>query len=166
MATSTQPLPPNRTRTFVTSGLTLIEDIVYAGLGLILASTALCLLFLTIRNFVLAVAHRALSGQIINLLDQVLLILLIIELLYTVQVSFREHALVAEPFLVVALIAIVRKILVLTAQISRAATPANADFRQSIEELALLAVMVLILVGSLVLLHRHPKIAGIGRSDV
>lgn len=34
----------------------------------------------------------------------------------TVQVSFREHALVPEPFLIVGLIAAIRRLLVLTAE--------------------------------------------------
>ena len=152
-----------RPRHFVTRGLTAVEDIVYVGLGVVLAATALCLLFLTFRSFVLAVVQRELPGQVIGLLDQLLLILLIIELLYTVQVSFREHALVAEPFLVVALIATVRKILVLTAQISLG-EPSDSVFRHSIAELSLLALMVPVLVGSLILLHRNPKVAGMSQS--
>jgi hypothetical protein len=44
------------------------------------------------------------------------LILLVIELLYTVQVSFREHGLIPEPFLLVGLIAAIRRVLVLTAE--------------------------------------------------
>jgi uncharacterized membrane protein (DUF373 family) len=156
----------SRARFIVTAGLTGVEDIVYVGLGVLLAATALCLLFIAIRSFVLALMERALSGQVINLLDQILLILLIVELLYTVQVSFREHALVAEPFLVVALIATVRKILVLTAQISDMGESTDLVFRHTIAELTLLALMVLVLVGSLILFHRNPKIAGLGRSDI
>ncbi len=37
----------------------------------------------------------------VDLLDQILLILMVLEILYTVQVSFREHVLSPEPFLVV-----------------------------------------------------------------
>jgi len=39
---------------------------------------------------------------------------MIVEILYTVQVSFSEHALVPEPFLIVGLIATIRRLLVLT----------------------------------------------------
>lgn len=155
----------SRTRQFVTSGLTAVEDVVYVGLGVVLAATAIYLLVFAIRSFATALMAHALSGQVISLLDQILLILLVVELLYTVQVSFREHALVAEPFLVVALIATVRKILVLTAQFSSLAESSEVVFRHSIAELSLLALMVLVLVGSLILLHRNPRIAGISRSD-
>ncbi|HEV2280069.1 MAG TPA: phosphate-starvation-inducible PsiE family protein [Acidobacteriaceae bacterium] len=163
--TSAKPDAATRTRHFVRSGLTAVEDLVYIGLGVVLAATAIYLLVIAIRSFVTALIAHALSGQVIGLLDQILLILLVVELLYTVQVSFREHALVAEPFLVVALIATVRKILVLTAQFSSLAESSEAVFRHSIAELSLLAVMVLVLVGSLILLHRNPQIAGFSRLD-
>jgi uncharacterized membrane protein (DUF373 family) len=163
--TNNQSKTASRARHLVTFGLTAIEDVVYVGLGVVLAATALCLLFLAIRSFVLALVAHALSGQVISLLDQILLILLIIELLYTVQVSFREHALMAEPFLVVALIATVRKILIATAQISQLAEPNDTVFHHSLAELSLLSLMVLILVGSLVLLQRHGKTAAIDRSE-
>ena len=163
--TSAKPDAATRTRHFVRSGLTAVEDLVYIGLGVVLAATAIYLLVIAIRSFVTALIAHALSGQVIGLLDQILLILLVVELLYTVQVSFREHALVAEPFLVVALIATVRKILVLTAQFSSLAESSEAVFRHSIAELSLLAVMVLVLVGSLILLHRNPQIAGFSRLE-
>lgn len=91
------------------------------------------------------------------MLDQVLLTLLIIELLYTVQVSFREHGLLAEPFLVVALIAAIRRILVLTAKFAELPDSAEVVFRHAFVELAVLTVMIVVLVGSLIALQRHSK---------
>jgi uncharacterized membrane protein (DUF373 family) len=155
------PSPRSRIESLVIRGLTSVEDLVYIGLGAVLAATALCLLFLAVRNFALALIARSLFPQVVGLLDQILLILLIIELMYTVQVSLREHTLVAEPFLVVALIAIVRKILVLITQISEVPGSNEPGFRHSIMLLALLALMVLVLVGSLIMLQRHARAAEI-----
>lgn len=42
--------------------------------------------------------------------DRILRILLVVELLYTVQVSFREHGLIPEPFLLVGPMAAIRRI--------------------------------------------------------
>jgi uncharacterized membrane protein (DUF373 family) len=148
-----------RARQVVTSGLTAVEDVVYVGLGIVLSAATLSLLFLAFRSFILALVAHTLPAQIIDLLDQILLVLLMVELLYTIQVSFREHALVPEPFLIVALIATVRKILILTAQISQASDVSGIPFRHSIAELGLLSLMVLILVGSLILLRRRPRAA-------
>ena len=80
---------------------------------------------------------------------------MIVEVLYTVQVSFREHALVPEPFLVVGLIAGIRRVLVLTAQLSEL-TEKNAEgLRNAMLELALLTVLILALVGALGIVRRR-----------
>jgi len=86
-----------------------------------------------------------------------LLVLLIIELLYTVQVSFREHRLLAEPFVVVALIAAIRRVLVITAEISKVAESNEVTFRHAVWELALLTGMILVFVGSLIMLQKQTR---------
>jgi len=71
-----------------------------------------------------------LPAQIIGLLDRVLLVVMFAEILSTVQVSFREHSLVSEPFLVVGLIAVSRRLLVITAEfgdVKDAADAASGD---------------------------------------
>ena len=141
------------TRTIVIRGLDLVEDVVYIGLGTILSIAAIALLVVVFKSFVAALLSRGLTGQTVGLLDQILLILLVVELLYTVQVSFREHGLTAEPFLVVALIAVIRRILVITAEVSKLPEAAGEVFRHTMLELGLLTVMVLVLVGSLMMLQ-------------
>jgi uncharacterized membrane protein (DUF373 family) len=137
--------------------LSLVEDAVYIGLGFLLAVAALSLLVIGFRTFLSAVYHHTMAAQFVDLLDQILLVLLVIELLYTVQVSFREHGLVAEPFIVVALIAVIRRVLVLTAEFPKLPHADDGTFRHAWIELALLAVMTVILVGSLIQLQKHIK---------
>ena len=76
-------------------------------------------------------------------------------LLYTVQVSFREQALVPEPFLIVGLIAAIRRLLVLTAEFARFLEKGGGAFQGAMVELGLLTVMIVALVGSLVSLRRR-----------
>jgi uncharacterized membrane protein (DUF373 family) len=85
------------------------------------------------------------------------LVLLVVELLYTVQVSFRDRGLVTEPFLIVALISVIRRVLVLTAQIPELAQAGEDSFRHAAMELSLLALMIVVLVGSLIFLQRQAK---------
>lgn len=156
-------LIPGQTRfkRIVGSALDLVEDVVYIGLGVLLASAAVWLLFSAGWTFVHELVANTLSSQLIGLLDQILLVLLILELLYTVQVSFREHSLVTEPFLIIALIATVRKLLVLTAQIPQSDL-SNDAFHRTIVELSLLSGMVVVLVVSLILLRRQ---AGVHKDE-
>jgi hypothetical protein len=61
----------------------------------------------------------SLTANVVALLDRCLLILLVIELRYTVQVSFREHGLMPEPFLLIGLIAAIRRVLLLTMEMAQ-----------------------------------------------
>lgn len=141
----------------IVSGLSFIEDIVYLGLGALLAVSALALLVSAFKVVAYSLWVHAFAGQLVGLLDQILLVLLIIEVLYTVQVSFREHGLVAEPFLVVALIAVIRRILVITAELPKLPESAEPVFWHAIGELAIFTAMILILVASLIMLQKQQK---------
>jgi uncharacterized membrane protein (DUF373 family) len=88
------------------------------------------------------------------MLDRILLILLFVELLYTVQVSFREHTLVPEPFILVGLIAAIRRVLVLTAEFAELHDKPDAVFQHFIAELAVLTLLIVTLVLSLFLLRK------------
>ncbi len=151
--------PAQRVRQWVARGFTRVEDVVYIGLGLILAGAAMALLADGLVGFARALLAGELAEQIVALLDRILLILMVVEILYTVQVSFREHALVPEPFLIVGLIAATRRILVLTAEIGKLLQQGDPAFRAAMWELALLGVLLLVLVVSVVLLRRRGEAA-------
>jgi hypothetical protein len=70
--------------------LSLLEDGVYVGHGTLLAICAITLLLAALRSVAHSLWTHALAGQIAEILDQILLVLLIIELLDTVPVSFRS----------------------------------------------------------------------------
>jgi uncharacterized membrane protein (DUF373 family) len=147
----------DRAREWVARAFTRLEDVVYVGLSLLLAGTALVLLATGLVEFVRLLAAGTLPGSVVDLLDRVLLILIFVEVLYTVQVSFREHALVPEPFLIVGLIAGIRRVLVLTAELSKMIERGEEAFRNALLELALLTALIVALVGSLMLLRRRPS---------
>jgi phosphate starvation-inducible membrane PsiE len=136
------------------------EDLVYIGLGLMLAYSAGALLVTGAVQLVHSVGAGAPVAGILGLLDQALLILMFVELLYTVQVSFRAHALKPEPFLVVSLIAATRRILVVTAEFTHLAERTEAVFHRAMIEIGLLTLMVLALVVSLWMLRTRPAVQG------
>src|ERR1700704_5418982 len=97
----------------------------------------------------------SLPAKIVPLLDRILLILLVVELLYTVQVSFREHSLIPEPFLLVGLIAAIRRVGVLPGEIAQSHADPEPVFRHFVIELVVLTVLIVALVFSLVLLRKR-----------
>jgi uncharacterized membrane protein (DUF373 family) len=146
--------PREPAREAIARMFTRVEDVIYVGLAVLLAAAAAVLLGQGVLDFWRAAVDGRLSGSLIALLEQALLVLIFVELLYTVQVSFREHVLAPEPFLLVALIAGVRRILVLTAE-AKVFDEAPGAFRNAMIELGLLSGMTIALVASLVLLRRH-----------
>jgi uncharacterized membrane protein (DUF373 family) len=149
---------PGKLRLTIASLFTRVEDGVYVGLGALLALSAAALLV----NVAIGLGKSILAGapaqSIVDLLDRMLLILMIVEVLYTVQVSFREHTLVPEPFLIVGLIAVTRRILVLTAQFATLFEKGNTEaFQSAMLELALLTLMVVALVVSLRILRKRAQ---------
>jgi uncharacterized membrane protein (DUF373 family) len=89
---------------------------------------------------------------VVGILDQTLLVFMVAELLHTVRITLRDRALAAEPFLIVGLIAGVRRILILTA--SNENIKAGGDFQVFWVEMVLLIALVLAMVISLFIWRR------------
>src|SRR5438445_2842657 len=140
--TSADPVGP-QARAWIARAFTGVEDVVYIGLGLLLAGSAFTLLVTGVIEFGQSVAAR--KANIVELLDRILLILLIVELLYTVQVSFREHALVPEPFLLVGLISAIRRVLVVTAEFGELRDKTETAFQHFVVELAVMTLLIVAL---------------------
>ena len=135
----------------------LAEDTLYVGLGLLLIAIAFTLLFTEIIYFLRYVSARTLADNIVFLLDGILLIIIFVEVLYTVQVSFRQHVLRPEPFLVVGLIAVTRRILVLIAEMSKLAKETQGGFYNAMIELGLLTILIIALVVCLRMLRQQER---------
>lgn len=147
----------SRMRRIVLLAFARVQDVVYVGLGVLLAVTAVTLLVHGGIGLTSAV-FRGDVRDVVSLLDRTLLTLMLVELLYTVQVSFGEHSLKPEPFILVALIASIRRVLVITAEMGHETRPEGLVFREAMIELGLLAALTVILVGSLVVLRRKVKV--------
>ena len=155
MSPAARARPPVRER--VAQAFTQVEDVLYVGIGVVLAVAALGLLINAAVMFARSIGAGAIGGSVVEVLDQLLLILMMIEILYTVQVSFREHVLVPEPFVLVAMIAAVRRILVLTAEFGKLMEQGESVFRYAMIELGLLTGMTGVMVACLVGLRNRGK---------
>jgi uncharacterized membrane protein (DUF373 family) len=87
---------------------------------------------------------------------------MMVELAYTVLVSLRGKVLSAEPFLIVGLIAVIRRILVITiGDVNSSAGPIGPQSAGGLDAqpmtLLVLTAIVLALVGSIVLLRRSGR---------
>jgi uncharacterized membrane protein (DUF373 family) len=160
-AVPAEPLVDDRTRGIITKVFRLVEDVIFVGLGVLLAGCALYLLGTTAVSFVQHLSASAFDGRaVVELIEQLLLILLVVEILYTVQVSFREHTLAPEPFLLIGLIAGVRRVLVITAELAEVGKLAGDMFRNLMIELGVLTALIVALVASVMMLRMRPSPGG------
>src|SRR6201987_1477253 len=107
--------------------------------------------------------HWTIAAQTLRVLNELLIVLMLVEILHTVRISIRSHVLVTEPFLIVGLIASIRRILVITLEAASTLTKDGAwatesssgIFHSSMIELGLLGLLVLVLVVSIAILRRY-----------
>jgi uncharacterized membrane protein (DUF373 family) len=117
------------------------QDLVTISLGIVLIVFAAAVLISAVVDFAngsLGPVNRAAP----ELLDHVLLVLILLEIVHTVVLSLRSHRLVAQPFIVVGLIAVIRRILLVL-------TP-GTGVSASASELGLLIGMVAVFVAGLI----------------
>jgi len=144
-------------RDWLSHWFSLAEDTIYVGLGLLLIAIAFTLLITEIVYFAQYLSTWTLAENVVFLLDRILLIIIFVEVLYTVQVSFRQHILRPEPFLVVGLIAVTRRVLVLTAEMSKLAKETQTAFYNAMIELGLLTILIIALVICLRMLRQQDR---------
>jgi uncharacterized membrane protein (DUF373 family) len=149
-----------RFQLFSSEALAQVEMVLYAALGLILSLAALFALFSAGQALWHGLSAETSSRTVVEVIDRLLVVLVLVEILHTVRISIRSHTLVTEPFLVVGLIASIRRMLVITldaANLTSAANWANdgqAKLRASMAELALLGGTVIVLVVSIYILRK------------
>ncbi|MGA9641240.1 MAG: phosphate-starvation-inducible PsiE family protein [Terriglobales bacterium] len=133
---------------------------IYAVLAVLLTVTAIASLADGAVMLWSGIRSWSISTQTLQVLDHLLVVLMLVEILHTVSISIRSHILVTEPFLVVGLIASIRRILVITLEASTLtkggawAGESESIFHASMVELGLLGLLILILVFSITLLRR------------
>jgi uncharacterized membrane protein (DUF373 family) len=92
------------------------QDVVTVTVGVVLIVLAATLAVSGVVTFITDltdVRKHPVASDAINLLDRVLLVLILVEIVHTVVLSLRAHELAAQPFIVVGLVAVIRRILFL-----------------------------------------------------
>jgi uncharacterized membrane protein (DUF373 family) len=136
------------------SGLVGFEVLLYAAVALLLAAAAILVLVGTVNGLVHGIsAGRSAVGLAVTVLDRILLALIIAELVYTLRFVLRTHQIAVEPFLFIGLIAVVRRILIVTAQFERPPLAGRA-LTNLLLELGLLGFLALALALAVFLIRR------------
>lgn len=137
-----------------------VETLAYIVLGIMLALAVLIGAGGAVAALWDAIRAHGEAGALVGAVDRLLFVLMVVEVMHTVRVSFRSGKLVCEPFLIVGLIASIRRVLVITLETSQAhaggapSAGAQALLAATMRELAVLGGLILVMVVSIYMLRR------------
>jgi phosphate starvation-inducible membrane PsiE len=119
------------------------ESVVLALIGVALVMVALLLLYSSMTDLWHAASGgpEVIEHKAIEILNTILLVMMTMEIVYTVAISLKSHTLNAEPFLIIGSIAGIRRMLVITATSTESEND-PAKFHNTLVELGLLAATV------------------------
>lgn len=123
------------------SRIGMVEDALYLIVGLFLVVAGALILFDTVQGFLQGIGHHSGSELGLRVLDRVLLLLIVAELLFTLQLVIARGEIATEPFLFIGIIAVVRRVVVITAEVENLPQEGR-ELTNFLFELGLLAVLV------------------------
>ena len=124
--------------------LRIAENIVYSVAGVLLAGGAVLVLAVVAYHLVSDLGKGVEKG-VTTALDGLLLVFILLELLAGVRATMKEKKLVAEPFLIVGIIASIKEIVVLTLESKEIYDTNDAAFENAMTEIGVLACVILLL---------------------
>ena len=140
----------------VDKALHLGEDVLYAAAGVLLLVGALAVLGSTGYHMVTDLSHGV-SDAVAEALDGLLLVFILLELLAATRAIMAEHSLVAEPFLIVGIIASIKEIVVLALIAQDELGKPGDGFENAMVEIGALGVIVLLLAIAMYLVRRKER---------
>jgi uncharacterized membrane protein (DUF373 family) len=139
--------PARETPHWLLFALTLIEDLVYLGVALVLIGVAIATLYDTV--YTIANSHEAFAPTVTAAVNQVLFVVIVLEIFRTILAHLEGGGFQLRPFLIIGIISAVRHILLVGAQ----SITTHTEFNHAQIELGVNAGVALVLVVALVLLH-------------
>ena len=136
--------------------LAITEDAIYVGIAAVLAVAAGALLVSAAKGLTDLGGDQAASEVVLNVLDTLLLVFIVVELLFAVRVILGRREVVAEPFLVVGMIASIKEIIVLSVE-AAGYVGKGEKFTHAIIEVGVLGGLVLLLSVAAILLRAKEK---------
>ena len=134
--------PPGLGRTG-TRALEFAENLIYGGIALFLVLSAFVLLAVAGKTSWGLVTDFS-QGPVLEVLDVLLLVFIVVELLFAVRATVEKRELVAEPFLLVGIIASIKEIVVLSVE-AAGVLGKGEEFDDRIIEIGLLGLLVVLL---------------------
>ena len=138
------------------------EHVLNAGIAIALAVGGMALFVSVILSFADHVGDEPFVDTMLQLLDGLILVFIVTELLHTLRSVVAEGVLLTEPFLIVGIVAIVRRLIVISAE--AAGLIGNEHFDDLMIEMAVL-VAGLVGLGLVIFLLRRSEQYKVGGEE-
>jgi uncharacterized membrane protein (DUF373 family) len=148
-------VPPPGFSRIGTRVLEVAENVIYGAIAVFLVGSAFVLLGVAAKTS-LGLLSDFSQKPVLEVLDILLLVFIVVELLFAVRTTVEKRELVAEPFLLVGIIASIKEIVVLSVE-AASALGKGAEFDDRIVEIGVLGVLVVLLGLTSYLLHRKER---------
>ena len=125
------------------AALEAAENVVYLGIAVLLLVGSAVLLAVAAKDLA-EVFDDFGTAPVVEALDTLLLLFILVELLSAVRITIAKRELVAEPFLLVGIIASIKEIVVLSVKAAESIGEGE-NFTDQLWEIAVLGVVVLLL---------------------
>jgi uncharacterized membrane protein (DUF373 family) len=135
--------------------LEVAENLVYGGIALFLVLSAFVLLVVAGKTSFGLLSDFS-QYPVLEVLDVLLLVFIVVELLFAVRTTVEKRELVAEPFLLVGIIASIKEIVVLSVEAADVLGEGD-EFTDRVIEIGLLGVLVVLLGVTSFLLRRKER---------
>lgn len=124
--------------------LEIAEGVVYAGIAVFLVILAFGAFVIAARQIPTLFGADGAGQAALEVLDTLLLVFIVVELLYAVRITIAKRELIAEPFLLVGIIASIKEIVVLSVKAADEIGK-GTSFTDAMWEVGILGVLVLLL---------------------
>jgi uncharacterized membrane protein (DUF373 family) len=152
-----------RTEQVIDRALGVLEDVIYVGIAALLGISAAVLLVVA-GDQSLDILDDFKADPVVEVLDTLLLVFIVVELLSAVRTTLVRRQLVAEPFLIVGIIASIKEIVVLSVKAAEN-IGTGAVFRDHLWQIGSLGVVVVLLGATAWLLRVKEREPGEGAAQ-
>ena len=123
------------------------QSAMYIGIGLTLAVAALAALVqVWVSQLLPTITDISHEFDALAILDKLLIVSMLGEIMQMTRISLTQRRLASEPFLVVGLISVVRRIIIITAESNRFMELHREDFTLFMAELVVLGLLLVVMV--------------------
>lgn len=132
-----------------------VEDVFYVVIAAALTLAGAGLFCYVVYDFASKLGDGDVTPRILSFLDGLLLVFIITELIHTVRAVIDERVLVAEPFLIVGIVAAIRRLVVVSAEAKDLL--GKPEFSDAMTEIGVLAGTVVLLAFAIFLLRNTTR---------